>query len=301
MTRVLRLTDERDFLAMLDVERELVRRAPQRWHYHPCGLVYNRYLFGDGADDVFEYGRVIETRQGVVGYAQLEADDGLFMFRVLPHSGVRLGGVIARITRELSGKIVAEVTESDTRQSAALRRQGFRELGTSRICLVCNLAGHVDRDIGETDIRAVTDDDAERVAAIGVGTDARNTALYRAFMRSPYYNAVDLVARVDGDVAAHVMFLTDDETRTALLEFVVCEERYRRRGVTKALISQGLSQLKQRGFEYVCVSTGFSNAAAIGLYKSVGFAQSDRVIQYSIQKSSGVTIHENDVSVVRRA
>ena len=56
---------------------------------------------------------------------------------------------------------------------------------------------------------------------------------------------------------------------------------YRRKGLTRAVLLECLRRMKARGMDRVCVSTGEGNAAARGLYESVGFRIVNRYVEYA--------------------
>ncbi len=55
---------------------------------------------------------------------------------------------------------------------------------------------------------------------------------------------------------------------------------YRRRGLTRAVLCEGLRRLQAAGAWTGCVSTGVTNTAARALYESVGFAVVNRYLDY---------------------
>jgi hypothetical protein len=55
---------------------------------------------------------------------------------------------------------------------------------------------------------------------------------------------------------------------------------YRRQGLTRAALLEGLRLMKARGMNRVCISTGGSNTPAMRLYQSVGFKIMNRRLGY---------------------
>jgi ribosomal protein S18 acetylase RimI-like enzyme len=55
---------------------------------------------------------------------------------------------------------------------------------------------------------------------------------------------------------------------------------YRRQGLTRAVLLEGLRRLKARGMARVSVSTGISNTPALRLYESVGFRIVNKYLDY---------------------
>lgn len=119
----------------------------------------------------------------------------------------------------------------------------------------------------------------ERCYASGLGfhEDDINTARenredpswYHHIQNAPLYRRdLDLVAIAsDGSVASFCTVWFDDVTRTAYFEPVATVPRHQRRGLGKAVLTEGLKRLKTMGAKIANVS-GYSNAAN-GLYFSV--------------------------------
>lgn len=55
---------------------------------------------------------------------------------------------------------------------------------------------------------------------------------------------------------------------------------YRRQGLTRLALLEGLRRMKLKGMERVCVSTGVANLPAMWLYESVGFKIVNRYLDY---------------------
>ncbi|OGO08389.1 MAG: hypothetical protein A3K46_06395 [Chloroflexi bacterium RBG_13_60_9] len=92
---------------------------------------------------------------------------------------------------------------------------------------------------------------------------------YRNIQTAPLYRRdLDLVAAApDGATAAFCTVWFDDATRSAYFEPVAAVPAYRRRGLAKALITEGLRRLQRMGATLAFVS-GFSQEAN-ALYRSV--------------------------------
>jgi len=92
---------------------------------------------------------------------------------------------------------------------------------------------------------------------------------YRNIQTAPSYRRdLDLVAVApDGAIAAFCTIWFDDVTRTAYFEPVASVPAHQRRGLGKALLTEGLRRLQRMGARYAFVG-GFSPAAN-ALYRSV--------------------------------
>jgi len=55
---------------------------------------------------------------------------------------------------------------------------------------------------------------------------------------------------------------------------------YRRRGLARAVLLEGLRRMRKRGMDRACVSTGIPNEPAVRLYESVGFRAANRYLDY---------------------
>jgi ribosomal protein S18 acetylase RimI-like enzyme len=99
---------------------------------------------------------------------------------------------------------------------------------------------------------------------------------YARLMRLPGYDKdLDVVAVApDGAIGAYVNGWVDPLNRIGDFGPVG------RRGLARAVLLEGLRRMKAHGMDRVCVSTGESNAPAIRLYESVGFAIENRYIEY---------------------
>lgn len=83
---------------------------------------------------------------------------------------------------------------------------------------------------------------------------------------------LDLLAvAADGGGASAATFWYDDATRCGEIEAVGTAKAHLRRGVGKAVISEGLRRLHALGATTAVVQTTIGNDAAIALYRSCGF------------------------------
>jgi ribosomal protein S18 acetylase RimI-like enzyme len=94
---------------------------------------------------------------------------------------------------------------------------------------------------------------------------------YRSIQSAPLYRRdLDLVALApDGAVAAFCTIWLDDVNRTGVFEPVGTVPAYQRRGLGKAVMTEGLRRLKRMGARMAFV--GSYSEAAGALYESVGF------------------------------
>jgi GNAT superfamily N-acetyltransferase len=87
---------------------------------------------------------------------------------------------------------------------------------------------------------------------------------------SLYDPELDLtVETADGDVAGYSLYWFDPVTRVGLLEPMRVEDEYQRRGLARAMLTDGLERLARRGARRLKV--GYGTEAACKLYVGAGF------------------------------
>lgn len=87
----------------------------------------------------------------------------------------------------------------------------------------------------------------------------------------PLYDpGLDLAVKtVDGQIAGYSLYWFDPTTKVGLVEPVRVEDDHQRRGLARAMLSEGIDRLAEKGAERVKISYGTEAAAA--LYQGVGF------------------------------
>jgi GNAT superfamily N-acetyltransferase len=104
-------------------------------------------------------------------------------------------------------------------------------------------------------------------------------AKHRAVMQSPTYRSeLDLVVIGPGEAFATCTIIWfDEQNRIGVFEPVGCHPQYRRRGLTKAMMFEGMRRLQALGAERAFVASAHDNAASNHLYESCGFQFIERV------------------------
>ena len=105
---------------------------------------------------------------------------------------------------------------------------------------------------------------------------------YARLMRLPGYNRdLDVVTVTPDEViAAYVNGWIDPVNRIGDFGPVGALPAYRRKGLTRAALLEGLRRMKARGMDRVCISTRVSNRPALQLYESIGFKIGNQYLDY---------------------
>ena len=106
---------------------------------------------------------------------------------------------------------------------------------------------------------------------------------YLKFMRSPAYTpGLDLVvAAPDGRFAAFCICWLDPVNQVGLFEPVGTHPDFQRQGLGKAVMWEGLRQMKARDMTSAMVCVEYDNPAAHRLYESVGFRTVKKIYTYA--------------------
>lgn len=247
----------------------------------------------------------------LVAYAIL-GDDPAFDCQVLPEykwTGIevealtwaetRLGELRQHAADSWGGPLVSGARQDDAQCIAFLEQHGFQYRG--RFPEV-NMLRSLDEPIPEVTLpagyqirtMAETGEISNRAAAQravwlpwSVGDISDDD--YARLMQLPGYRRdLDIVAVApDGVMAAYVNCWIDPVNRIGDFGPVGALPAHRRKGLTRAVMFEGLRRMKALGMDRVAVSTGFTNAPAQGLYESVGFRIVNRYLDYGKQEAPG--------------
>jgi len=293
---------ENDLQSMLDMLME-ARSRTDDWHYAHVGeLLFGFFMVACHLGPQ-EYIRLWYDGEKLVGYAILGEDPSID-FQVLPDyewcgieteaiawTGTRLAELCKRDPQHWSGRLVSGARQDNAKRIAFLEQHGFRPGGEfSEVNMIRTLgepileavipAGCQVRAVeaGEIPNRAVAQREVWRPWTVGnVGDDD-----YAYFMRLPgYHRDLDIVAvALDGAIAAYVNGWIDPVNRIGDFGPVGARPAYRRQGLTRAVLLEGLRRMQACGMDRVCVSTGVSNTPARRLYESVGFEIVNKYLEY---------------------
>jgi len=196
------------------------------------------------------------------------------------------------------------VLDSGPALAAALDALGYRQKGLSgtRMCRALGLP--IDEPILPTGMKlgdCVEVDLAERAEAhrdawghlehIGI-PDARSSfsvERYERLRATPGYEPrLDLVVTTEaGPIAACCICWVDERNGIGLFEPVGTRFQYRRQGLARALVLEGLRRLRRRGLHSAIIGTASFNHPAEAAYLSCGFEIVDRETAYLKELTPG--------------
>jgi mycothiol synthase len=295
---------EHDLLQMQDLLME-ARAHTSDWRYAHVGEMLFRFFMVACHLNLRETIRLWHDNQGkLVAYAIL-GEDPSFDCQVLPEyewSGIetdalawaetRISELRKRDEKQWGGSFVSGARQDDPKRIAFLEQHGFRYSGEFA---EVNMLRSLDEPIPESvvppgcQVRALAEagEFSKRAAAHREvwqpWTDGNvSDDDYVRFMRLPgYHRDLDVVAVTpDGVIAAFMNGWIDPLNRIGDLGEVGARPAYRRQGLTRAVLLEGLRRLKARGMNRACVSTGVSNTPARNLYESIGFRIVNKYLDY---------------------
>jgi ribosomal protein S18 acetylase RimI-like enzyme len=271
------------------------RSRADDWHYwHVGDLTWGFFVLACHLNPQ-EHIRLWHDENGkLVGYAVL-GEDPSFDWQVLPEvewSGIeaevmawaetRLTELCKRDAKRWGGRVVSGARQDDAKRMAFLQQHGFRRGDHAEVNLLRSLDEPIPEsalpsgcqvravaEAGEIPNRAGAQREVWHPWTVGNVSDDD----YARLMRLPgYHRDLDVVAVApDGVIAAYVNGWIDPVNRIGDFGPVGARPAYRRQGLTRGVLLEGLRRMQARGMDRVCVSTGESNTPALGLYKSLGF------------------------------
>jgi GNAT superfamily N-acetyltransferase len=199
---------------------------------------------------------------------------------------------IAAATDEEAPLLSIRAFDGDTRRIATLGALGYAMSGPEGVWFRIDLAGlpetappagfRVRDSVGvDPARRARAHRDAwNDLAQIGM-PDARSgfsTEIYCSLRDAPLYDpALDILVEADdGTLVANCIAWADAASGVGIFEPVGTHAQYRRRGLARLAILEGLRRLRARGLRWGGVGTAHFNTPAIATYRSCGFTLFDR-------------------------
>jgi len=273
------------------------------WRYSHVGELLFTFFMVARHLDPGEHIRLWHDGDRLVGYAILGEDPSVD-FQVLPEyewCGIeaeamqwtesRVAGLRKQDAQRWSGHLLSGARQDNAQRIAFLEQHGFRPGGQfSEVNMLCSLDEPVPEAMNPAgcQVRAVEVSDIPNRAAAQrevwqpwtVGNVSDDDYAY--FMQLPGYDReLDVVAVApDGVIAAYVNGWIDPVNRIGDFGPVGARPAYRRQGLTRAVLVEGLRRMQAFGMDRVCVSTGVSNTPARRLYESVGFRIVNKYLEY---------------------
>ena len=205
----------------------------------------------------------------------------------------RLAELRGQDPRGWGGGLASGARRDDGRRIAFLEQHGFRYVGEfAEVNMLRSLQGPLPEAPLPPDCRVRGMEEAGRVTgralaqrevwqpwSVGRVSDEE----YAALMRLPGYRPeLDVVAVLsDGVVASYANCWVDPLNRIGDFGPVGTRPAFRRRGLARAVLLEGLRRMRAAGMDRACVSTGVSNTAARRLYESVGFRVVNEFLDYA--------------------
>ncbi len=295
---------EHDLQQMQNLLME-ARLLTNDWHYSHVGeLAFNYFMVACHLNPQ-EHIRLWHDNGKLIGYAIL-GEDPSYDCQVLPEyewSGIETEALMwaeARINelrkhdeKQWGGNLVSGSRQDDAKRIAFLEQHGFQYCGDfAEVNMLRSLDepipksqllhGYQVREVSETGEitnRASIQREVWHPWTVGNVSDDD----YARFMQLPgYYRDLDIVSIApNGVIAAYVNGWIDPLNKIGDFGPVGALQDYRRQGLTRAALLEGLRRMKAYGMNRVCVSTGVSNVPARQLYESIGFKVVNRYLDYA--------------------
>ena len=290
MTQLVPVETEDDFKALLHLESTIYTDANlRRFPAHPQSAVADRWLFGR-PEEVFRYAYLLSRGGAYIGYTMaynLYPGEKKFALNLLP-DGMQYTNETLRLIEGLTARenrrVAIHINVLDIELLRAARKRGYRRsFKQSRCQMGLDLDKHQSIPIKwehEHMVKLTPDDFEDRALHSEIATGNKiPAACYEDLYNSEYYAAArDYVIRTnDGAYAGHLTWWINGQT--ASLETVATLPEFRRRGIMRRAIYEGLNTLKAEGVRCAYVSTSARNPARF-LYEGVGFAPLGKTYLY---------------------
>ena len=295
---------EQDLTQMYDLLMK-ARSLTNDWHYAHVGELAFNYFMVACHQNPQEHIRLWQDNGQLIGYAIL-GEDPSFACHVLPEyewSGIETEALLwaeALVTdlrkhneKQWGGNLVSGSRQDDAKRIAFLEQHGFQYCGDfAEVNMLRSLdepipesqlpRGYQVRQVSETGEitnRASIHREVWHPWTVGNVSDDD----YARLMQLPgYHRDLDIVSIApNGVIAAYVNGWIDPLNKIGDFGPVGALPDYRRQGLTRAALLEGLRRMKAYGMNRVCISTGVSNVPARQLYESIGFKVVNRYLDYA--------------------
>ena len=173
-------------------------------------------------------------------------------------------------------ELTTEAVDSDREHVGVLKSRGYEPTGQSRdwrIRTLETVIPTIDPPTGYTIRHLVSPEDLEKRASLTEHPYAVH--LVRAPTYRPELNLA--VIAPDGRFAAFCTAWLDEQNRVGVFEPVECLPEFRRLGLTRAMMSEGMRRLKRLGAAEACIVNRGDNIPARRLYESLEFQLVGRI------------------------
>ena len=270
-------------------------------HMHVGDLVWRTYLIS--INHKLEENVQLYERDGQLqGFAMFDPRDTSISWQLaLPEIACEdkvLDWAIGRYVQlgRPRGRLLTGAWRGDARAIALVERHGFKRAEDFYVLNQLSLAGRTEPS-NETHgytVRCMAGEQEHAARASAHREVFHPSSVtdesYARLMRLPgYERELDLLAVTpEGEIGAFCMVWVDPVNRVGEFEPVGTRPAYRRKGMARAVLLEGLRRMQARGCATAIVWTDGDNAGGQALYESVGFRRVQRDDNYEYRD------HESD-------